>query len=124
MASSLYISALIAKRLAKFIQSSLNTPYECLSVWLDKLLGFTAYVLHFVSNSKPLSSRKSGPLSAQELNKSKLAWIGDCQQQSFSKRFTSKSANRLPLVFQLRLFLDNSHFIRCGGRKDPQCLGY
>jgi len=86
---------------------------------LNKLLGVTAYVLRFVSNLKSSISRRSGPLSPQELNKAKLAWISDCQKQNFSKEIinlTSKSGNQQPLVHQLCLFLDKGSFICCGGR--------
>ena len=86
---------------------------------LDKLLGVTAYILRFIRNTKQSTSTSTGPLSVQELHKAKLAWIRNCQQQIFSKEhhnITSKVSNRLLLVRQLRLFLDNSQFIRCGGR--------
>ena len=86
---------------------------------LDKLLGVTAYALRFIRNTKQSTSKSTGPLSVQELHKAKLAWIRNCQQQVFSKEYhniTSKGSNRLLLVRQLHLFLDNSQFIRCGGR--------
>ena len=84
---------------------------------LDKLIGVTGHVLHFIYNVKHFSSRMSGPLSSQELTKVKLAWIGDCQRKSYGKEIdhlTSKPNNRLPLVRQLHLFLDKNH-----QRQDP-----
>ena len=86
---------------------------------LDKLLAVTAYVFRFITNVKQSTVKHNGPLSPQELNKAKLAWIQDCQQQIFFKELdnlTSKSSNRLLLVRQLRLFLDDNKLIRCGGR--------
>ncbi|XP_065915698.1 uncharacterized protein [Dysidea avara] len=50
-------------------------------------------------------------------------WIRECQQEVFDKEITnlqtqskSNSPNRLPLVRQLRLFLDKSGLLCCGGR--------
>ena len=62
---------------------------------LYKLLGVTAYVLHFVSNAKPLSARRSGPLSPQELNKSKLAWIGTVNSRVLARRLSTLLQNQL-----------------------------
>ena len=48
-------------------------------------------------------------------------WIQSCQHSTYLKEITSlqksqTSSRRLPLVRQLRLFLDSSNFLRCGGR--------
>ena len=48
-------------------------------------------------------------------------WIQSCQLSTYLKEITSlqkshTSSRRLPLVRQLRLFLDSSSFLRCGGR--------
>lgn len=68
---------------------------------LDKLLAVTAYTFRFITNTKQTAVKHTGPLSTQELNKATLAWIRDCQQQTFFREIdnlTSKSSNRLPLV--------------------------
>ena len=46
-------------------------------------------------------------------------WIKNCQTLTYSDEIanlTSKSQSRLPLVRQLRLFLDSDGLLRCGGR--------
>ena len=79
----------------------------------------TAYVLRFVGNTKQPNSKNIGPLTPQELSKATLTWIQNCQQQRFAQELNnlnSKASNRLSLVRQLRLFLDDHKLIRCGGR--------
>ena len=90
---------------------------------LLKLLHVSAYILRFLMNSKQtdVSQRRLGPLLPDELTKVSQAWIHSCQQTTFANEFInlqSRSVNtrRLPLVRQLRLFLDNKGIIRCGGR--------
>ena len=46
-------------------------------------------------------------------------WVLNSQEATYSKEIEnieSKSKNRLPLVRQLRLFMDDKGFIRCGSR--------
>ena len=88
---------------------------------LGKVLGITAYVRRFVSNIKNKLTQETGPLTAAELHIAKMSWIKDCQQQVYHNEFTNirsrPSASKcLPLVRQLRLFIDDEGFIRCGGR--------
>lgn len=86
---------------------------------LHKLIAITAYVLRFVHCSR--GNRHSGPLTTAELQQAKHRWIKDCQHQVFSKEVVNlqckpPAAKRLPLVRQLRLFLDKNNCLRCGGR--------
>ena len=60
-----------------------------------------------------------GPLSAKERHLALQGWIKNCQTMTYSDEIanlTSKSQSRLPLVRQLRLFLDSDGLLRCGGR--------
>ena len=50
-----------------------------------------------------------------------MLWIQSCQHSTYLKEITSlrknqTSSRRLPLVRQLRLFLDSSNTLQCGGR--------
>ena len=88
---------------------------------LDKLIATTAYVYRFVANLKFHGNNQTGPLTPSELYQAKMHWIKNCQQQVYWKEITNLSSspsatNRLPLVRQLRLFLDKNGYIRCGGR--------
>jgi len=85
---------------------------------LSHLLDVTAYVLRFVRNTRKPSIRYTGPISPAESTQASLKWIQSVQTQSFTpeiQNLTSQSS-RLPLVRQLRLFLDKGGLIRCGGR--------
>ena len=73
------------------------------------------------SKQTDISDRKLGPLLPEEISKVLLDWIHGCQQTTFANEFVNlQSSNlrtrRLPLVRQLRLFLDNKGTIRCEGR--------
>ena len=88
---------------------------------LSRVVGITAFVLRFASNIKNKFDRKTGPLTAAELNEAKMKWVKDCQQQVYYNEFTNilshpLASKRLPLVRQLCLFIDEGGFIRCGGR--------
>jgi len=86
---------------------------------LHKLYRVTAYVLRFVNNLKAASSKVTGPLTAKELNQSQKLWITATQQEIFSNELIniqSSLSPRLPLVRQLRLYLNKEGIICCGGR--------
>ena len=88
---------------------------------LTKLLYVTAYILRFIEYIKSRVYKYTGPITTSELSKAQLLWIRHCQSSSFFKEITnlkqnSPSNKRLPLVRQLRLFLDPSNLLRCGGR--------
>ena len=79
----------------------------------------TAYVLRFIKNSKTPSLKTTGPLTATELYNVQRLWIQTAQQEVFAKEFTelkSKTTTRLPLIRQLRLFLNSDSLICCEGR--------
>ena len=87
---------------------------------LTKLLYVTAYVLRFIECVKPHVSKATGPITVTELSKAQTLWIQSCQLSSFSKEIKNlnnkpTSNRRLPLVRQLRLFLDSNNLLRCGG---------
>ena len=87
---------------------------------LGKVLGITAYVRRFVSNIKNKLTQETGPLTAVELHIAKMSWVKDCQQQVYHNEFTNIRSHLsafkcLPLVRQLRLFIDDEGFIRCCG---------
>ena len=78
----------------------------------------TAYVLRFVHNCRHPQTSMLGVLSSAEQRKANLQWILNTQQQVFSheiENIKSKS-RRSSLVRQLRLFIDSSGALRCGGR--------
>ena len=88
---------------------------------LGKLIAVTAYVYRFITNLKSHGNNQQGPLTATELYQAKMHWLKDCQQQVYGKEISNLSSSplttkRLPLVKQLRLFLDKDRYIRCGGR--------
>ena len=64
--------------------------------------------------------RVVGPISATEKQAALKVWIQNCQTLHYNNEIanltSSSSSTRLPLVRQLRLFLDPDGFIRCGGR--------
>ena len=88
---------------------------------LTKLLYVTAYVLRFIACVKPRVSKVTSPITVNELSKAQTLWIQSCQLSTYSKEIKNLKNNptsnkRLPLVRQLRLFLDSSSLLRCGGR--------
>ena len=91
---------------------------------LCKLLRVTAYVFRFVDNvrARP-EERHHGPINATEFKVVKLKWLKDVQQDVYKKEIANlklvtkqPKVSRALLVRQLRLFLDNQEFLRCGGR--------
>ena len=84
-----------------------------------KLLSVTAYVYRFLQNVRKDKPRIVGPISATEKQAALKLWIQNCQTLHYTSEIanlTSSSSTRLPLVLQLRLFLDHDGFLRCGGR--------
>ena len=86
---------------------------------LNKLIAVTAYVHRFIYNSRHQgASRVEGPLTVSELTQSNLQWIRQAQTETFADEVANLKvkSRRLPLVRQLRLFLDSDGLLRCGGR--------
>ena len=86
---------------------------------LNKLIAVTAYLRRFIYNCRQTStSRLAGPLTTSELARANLDWIRQVQSSTFHDEITAlqRTSRRLPLVRQLRLFLDNDNLLRCGGR--------
>ena len=85
---------------------------------ISKLLSVTAYVLRFVQQLKK-QSKKTGALTTPELDDARNESIKYCQQVTYHKEISdmlSKSSPRTALVRQLRLFLDDTGLICCGGK--------
>ena len=85
---------------------------------LQRLLAVTAYVFRFVNTTRQLC-HSTGHLTPSELSKAKLKWLHTIQKEVFPEEIAnlkSQSDNRLSLVRQLRLFLDDKELLRCGGR--------
>jgi hypothetical protein len=86
---------------------------------LRKLLRVTAYVSRFTANCKSeKSARRLEHLTVEEISKAEQMWINSCQNCAYTSEIQNlrSKESRLPLVKQLRLFLDNTGAIRCGGR--------
>ena len=108
--------------------TSMLPPTNGLHVLIDpatyssytKLLGITAYILRFVHNTTQKQFKLTGPLSPSELSIANIRWIGNVQQRCFPEEIASlqppNRSTRLHLVRQLRLYLDRTGLIRCGGR--------
>ena len=79
---------------------------------LSKLLGVTAYTCRFPTNCrKQQEDRLKGPLTPLELHNAQTRWVKQSQKEVYSSiidHLTSHSSshNRIPLIRQLRLFLD------------------
>ena len=88
---------------------------------LNRLLVITAYVIRARDNFHSPQNKKTGHITADELHEAKMPWIKDCQMVTYWKEVSclqskSNGSKQLPLIRQLRLFLDENGFIRCGGR--------
>ena len=87
---------------------------------LTRLLRVTAYLYRFINNCKKQQGRLTGPLTPSELHHALATWVKQCQEEVYSGEITSLtpplSTRRPPLTRQLRLFLDEDHLLRCGGR--------
>jgi len=86
---------------------------------LLRVLWVSAYACRFIHNTRNSTNQNIGPLSMGETNNALTLWIHSCQHTIFHKEILnikSKRGKRLPLVRQLRLFMDDSECLRCGGR--------
>ena len=86
---------------------------------LEKLLMVTTYVYRFLQNIAKTEPRIEGPITPSEKHEALKVWIKNCQNRHYSKEIAnlkSPSSTRLPLVRQLRLYLDTEGYLRCGGR--------
>ena len=87
---------------------------------LSRLLRVTAHLYRFVNNCKKQQGRLTGPLTPSELHPALVIWVKQCQEEVYFNEITSLTPSlptrRLPLTRQLRLFLDEDHLLRCGGR--------
>ena len=85
---------------------------------LQRLLAVTAYVFRFVHTTRCTSPATTPHLTSAELSRANQELLKAVQHSQFPmeiSNLTSKSRH-LPLVRQLRLFLDDNQLIRCGGR--------
>ena len=86
---------------------------------LSKLIRCTAYILRFVNYITKKNPPQFGPLTTRENEEAERKWIQNCQALTYDEEIVnlqSKNASRLPLVRQLRLFIDKNGHLRCGGR--------
>ncbi|XP_071169838.1 uncharacterized protein [Mytilus edulis] len=85
-----------------------------------KLLRIMSYVLRFIPNCRTLSqNRKHQHLEVDEIQNASLVLIRNVQQTIFMnaiRNIVSKDTNGLPIVRQLRLFIDEKGLLRSGGR--------
>ena len=88
---------------------------------LSKLLGVTAFTCRFPTNCrKQQEDRLKGPLAPAEPHNAQTRWVKQSQKEVYSSIIDSltshSSLKRIPLVRQLRLFLDADSLIWCCGR--------
>ena len=88
---------------------------------LNRLLSATAYVFRFIFNLLNPKCKLTGPLTANEMNTARIAWVRNCQRVVYWKELasltgTSQNKKQPLLIRQLRLTLDKEGIIRCGGR--------
>ncbi|XP_053378515.1 uncharacterized protein LOC128548137 [Mercenaria mercenaria] len=87
-----------------------------------KLVRVTTYILRFIHNCRvSKDSRRHDPLSIIELQTAASRWLQNVQQSTFPSEIANiksseKTLKRLPIVRQLKLFIDKEGYIRCGGR--------
>ena len=84
-----------------------------------RLQAVTAYVMPAIHNFRNHHARKFGPLTSTELSTTSKSLILAIQYSAYKDEiaFLKKSRSHCPtLVKQLRLFIDDSKLIRCGGR--------
>ncbi len=85
---------------------------------LQRPLKITAWVVRFVNILRKRHTNKSLTLSTSEVIHAKNVWIREIQSQVYRNELANlqnKTASRLSLVRQLRLFLVDDNINRCGG---------
>ena len=83
----------------------------------SKLLRVTAYIFRFINNCQK-KTRLINELTSAELDHTERRWLKSCQENTYPDEITSlksKKSTRLPLMKQLRLFVDSNGKIRSGG---------
>ncbi|XP_052699402.1 uncharacterized protein LOC128176925 [Crassostrea angulata] len=98
------------------IQSILKLEDKSSLMMLVRVL---AYIRRFIHNCRHSSEKRAGFLSKQELGEVIRLLIQDAQRTEFTKEmeYLKHPSGRKPtLIQQLKLFLDNEGFLRCGGR--------
>jgi len=85
---------------------------------LQRLLRVTAYVLRFVNNCRNRSRARPLTVTSSELFESEKQWIASCQRITYGEEIQciTETSSRKTLVKQLKLFIDDSGLLRCGGR--------
>ncbi|XP_074651589.1 uncharacterized protein LOC141906245 [Tubulanus polymorphus] len=87
---------------------------------LTRLLRKTALVRRYVNNLRiDKQSRLTEEISASEINTAEILWVKSIQSECFHiemDQLINNNKRHEPLVKQLRLFIDESGIIRCGGR--------
>jgi len=85
---------------------------------LNQLIAMTAYVSQFIHNCRQgtTTSRITGLLTVSGLTQAHLQWLKQIPGSVFADevRNLKVKGNRLPLVRQLRLFLDSNGSLQCG----------
>ena len=100
--------------------------HECYSS-LNKLLAVTSRVIRFTTNCKSgEKDRKTDPLTTLELSTAMTPRSKAIQGQVFGREIQQLSKKdsklSLPLVRQLRLYLDDHAVLRCRGRSESAPL--
>ena len=86
---------------------------------LSKLIRCTAYILRLVNYITKNNPPQFGPLTTREIEEAERKWIQNCQALTYDEEIVnlqSKNASPLPLVRQLRLFIDKNGHLGCGAR--------
>lgn len=93
------------------------------------MIRVVVYILRFIHNCKQTKNmRRSGTLSADELDQSTQILIKACQRDSFAEELhcleTNKPVNRKSKLLSLNPFLDEQNLIRVGGRIQESICEY
>ncbi|XP_045213485.2 uncharacterized protein LOC123564176 [Mercenaria mercenaria] len=86
---------------------------------LQKLFRVTAYVRRFIDNCRTQhQDRLVDAITVTELREAEMNLIRQCQSTVYNEVIEKlrSGKSRLPLVRQLRLYIDREGYIRCGGR--------